>query len=126
MRGIIALAAALLAGTAAAQNAAPEVKTYGDWKRLRAHAHTADEFRKLSVWCSSQAGLYRRKAEGYEAKLKDYYANPSFRAEPKYPSAGQQLKTLIAHYRELAQHWEDLEAAMNGKAEQIEAAAGSV
>lgn len=89
---------------------------------MRARAHTADEFRALGKWCSSQAEAYRRKAEAYEIELKDYSANPSFRADPQYPSTGQQLKTLVAHYRELAQHWGELGAAMNTKAQQQETA----
>jgi hypothetical protein len=121
MRKAVLAAAALMAGAAVAQTATPEIEGYRDWKRLRAEAHTAEEFRKLAEWCSTQVSLNRAKAAMYDLEWKHYYSNPTFRAEAKYPSREQQLKTLVAHYRELSKHWEDLGAEMRGKAEHLQA-----
>jgi len=124
MRGSIGvfLAATLLA-VAGAQTEGSEVKTYRDWKRLRAQARTAGDFHKLDAWCEKQAELYQKRAAGYEAELHDYYRNPSARPVPKTPPFEQNLKTLIAHYRDLARTWSDLAAVMSQKAAELNSAA---
>ena len=95
MRGSVGvfLAATLLAA-AVAQTEGSEVKTYRDWKRLRAQARTAGDFHKLDAWCEKQAELYQKRAAGYEAELHDYYRNPSEQARPvpQDPSLRTELK----------------------------------
>jgi len=124
MRGSVCvfLAATLLAA-AAAQTEGSEVKTYRDWKRLRAQARTAGDFHKLDAWCEKQAELYQGRAASYEAELHDYYRNPSARPVPKTPPFEQNLKTLIAHYRDLAKTWSHLATVMSGKAAELDSAA---
>jgi len=116
------LMSALLVGMAAAQNQDGALKTSRDWKRLRAQAHTEADFGKLAQWCQTQAELYRKKAGDYEVELREYYANPSARPVPKYPPADQNLKSLIAHYRDLSKHWDEMAGMMIGKAAELAAA----
>jgi hypothetical protein len=116
------LMSALLVGPAAAQNQDGALKTSREWKRLSAQAHTEAEFHQLAQWCQTQMDLYKKKAAGYEAELKEYYASPSARPVPKYPPVDQNLKTLIAHYRDLSKHWEEMADLMIAKAMELAAA----
>ena len=108
--------AAFLVGAGLAQTQDGALKTSREWKRLRARAHTSGDFEKLARWCTSQAEVFRKKADGYEAELKEYDANPASRPVPKYPPAGQTLKILIAHYLDLSRSWDEMARAMSAKA----------
>jgi len=122
MRASVLVLTALLAASVAGQTRAPGIRNYHDWKRLRAQARTAADFRVLQQWCVSQVGVCRRKAADYESELRQYQANPPSRAVAKQPPYDQELKTLIAHYQELAEHWKDLAAVMSDKAKELDAA----
>ena len=123
MRTSFLVLTALLAASVAGQTRTTPIRSYRDWKRLRTQAHTAADFRVLQEWCVSQVVVYRRKAADYEAELRQYEANPSSRAVPKQPPYDQGLKTLIAHYQELATHWNDLAALVASRAAELDAAA---
>jgi hypothetical protein len=122
MRASILVLTALLAASASGQTSAPAIRSYHDWKRMRTLARTGADFRALQQWCVSQVEIYRRKAADYQTELREYQANLSSRALPKQPPYDQDLKSLIAHYQDLAKHWHDLAAAMAGKAGELDAA----
>jgi hypothetical protein len=105
---LLVVASTLLAHTqTAASN--PSTMTYREWKRLRAHARTAAEFHTLAEWARSKAELYRKKQADAEAALREYYANSGPQAVPKYPQRDLSIKLDIAHYRDLAKHWSEIE-----------------
>ena len=124
MRTSVLVLTALLAVSASSQIREPAIRTYHDWKRLRAQARTAADFRVLHRWCMSQVEAYRRRAADYEAELRQYQADPAARAVPKQPPFDQDLKTRIAHYQDLAKHWNDLAAVMAAKADELKAEGG--
>ena len=128
MTRMVALLGGLLAAAAmaAGQSGTVEVKSYRDWKHLRAHARTAPEFHKLAEWCGTQAEASRRKAADYEAELNAYRDQPNaWRGGAKNQPAGQNLKILIAHYRDLEKHWTALGASMKQKAAELEIASAA-
>jgi hypothetical protein len=75
-------------------------------KGLCKSAKSADDFKALSMWCSDQSTLCRRKVAEPEAELKDYNSRPSPKG-PKYPPRDQTIRDLISHYRILAAKWQE-------------------
>jgi hypothetical protein len=97
----------------------PSTMTYRAWKRLRAHARTAAEFHTLAEWAGSRAELYRKKQVEAEAALRKYYANSGPQAVPNYPQRDLSIKLDIAHYRDLAKHWSEIERVCSLRAVEL-------
>jgi hypothetical protein len=91
-----------------------------EFKQLREHARTAEEFRKLAEWCQLKAGLYRKSEANCAAELQNYYTQSSPQSSPKHPTRGHDLHTLVLHYRELSRHWTELSGLFSDKAVELE------
>ena len=114
----IAVLALQETGSPAPDVAAP--RNAREWKRLRGHARTSQEFYALSKWCQVQAAQCRKNQADCEEELRHYDAHPSF---PKNPPRDQTLRNLISSYRRQAQRWSEFADGYTQKAKALEAAA---
>jgi hypothetical protein len=92
-----------------------------EFKRLREHANTAEDFRKLAQWCELKAEQYRKSKANVEAEVSDHHSRVSPQANPKHPTRGQNLHALAVHYGDLSKQWTDLSEVFVMKASQLDA-----
>jgi hypothetical protein len=96
--------------------ALPRVVTAQDWKRLRKHPKTPDEFRLCAQWCRQQAEINRQKEAVFEEAMRDLHERPANHEGPRYPPTQDELREEIAYYRGQAQHWTKLAEEYERKA----------
>ena len=102
------------------QGSATPSLTSREWKRLRSHAQTAEEFQALSSWCLYQSGLCQRKQSESETKLRDYLASEHRYNPPKQvPREDERIKSEIEACKKRQKHWNDLAALYAGKAKAL-------
>ena len=123
--GVLLASSALVASQTGAapspQNSARTSLSMREFKRLREHANTPEEFHKLAVWCQLKAEQYRQSKAELEAEVGDHHSRISPQSNPKHPTRGQDLRTLAAHYGELSKQWTDLSGLYSSKAAELEA-----
>jgi len=118
---LLALQETRLPDPAVSQIAVP--RNSREWKRLRGHARTPEEFYALSRWCQAQAAQCRKKQASCEEELRAFYAHPPVPPFPKSPPRDQTLRGLIAGYRNQAQRWTEFADAYSRKAKTLAATA---
>jgi hypothetical protein len=101
---LLALAPAALSSQH--NSARPELSDR-EWNRLRKRAHTPEDFRRLSQWCTAKSAVYLEKRKSFEAELGQYNSEITH-SEARYPRRDQTLKLLIQHSGQLSCHWLNL------------------
>jgi hypothetical protein len=94
--------------------------TARQFNKLRASAHTSEDFRRLAEWCQLKAAEYGKNSAGYENEARQLYGRSSPQSNPKHPTRGEDLHALAVHCRELSKHWSELSALYTSKAAEME------
>ena len=82
--------------------------TMHQYRQLRSEAKTGSEFRQLATFAEQQAADNRKKAAECQEELDGYLSGATpYPAVPKSPNRLQTLKSLISHYRQTAERWDD-------------------
>jgi len=92
-------------------------KNQKDWKRLRHHAKSPQEYRVVADWCEAQSEQYDRKVARYENELRRYRENAWTAPASKYQSKEQSLKVAIWDSQIRSTHWRDLAKLYSARAQ---------
>ena len=90
-----------------------------EFKTLREHAKTAEDYRNLATWCRLKADQYRKSKANLETELGNDHSRISPQSNPKHPARGQNLHALAAHYGDLSKQWTDLSQVFSEKATEL-------